>query len=117
VDPGVLRQVPHILVEEILTAGPLEVGLSAKGRVALELVDTPAVLPAGDPGVLSPGDVVVVTGGGRGVTAESLFPLVRAGRPKLVLLGRTAVADSDPPWLAGLTDEAQIKQGIAARMD
>src|SRR5206468_2465889 len=28
IDPSVLRQIPHILVEEVLTAGPAEVGLS-----------------------------------------------------------------------------------------
>jgi acyl transferase domain-containing protein len=117
IDPGVLRHVPHILVEEALTAGPPEVGLSAKGRVALQVVAAPAVLPAGDPNILSPGDVVVVSGGGRGVTAEALFPLVRASQPKLVLLGRTAVDEVEPAWLANCTDEAQIKQAIRAHMD
>jgi acyl transferase domain-containing protein/NADP-dependent 3-hydroxy acid dehydrogenase YdfG len=118
VDPVVLRHAPGVLVEEVLTKGPLEVGLSAKGRMTLELVDTPAVLPAGEASVLVPGDVVVVTGGGRGVTAESLFPLVRASQPKLVLLGRTAVsdADADAEWLAPLQDEGQIKQAIIAQM-
>jgi NAD(P)-dependent dehydrogenase (short-subunit alcohol dehydrogenase family) len=117
IDPSVLRHVPHILVEEILTAGPPEVGLSAKGRMTLEVVETAAVLPAGDPSVLAPGDVVVVTGGGRGVTAEALFPLIRAGRPKVVLLGRTTVAEAEPDWLVRLENEAQIKQALLARME
>ncbi|HEX3147858.1 MAG TPA: SDR family NAD(P)-dependent oxidoreductase [Gemmataceae bacterium] len=117
IDPTVLRHVPHILVEEALTAGPSEVGLSAKGRVALEIVESPALLPAGEPTILSPGDVVVVTGGGRGVTAEALLPLVRASQPQLVLLGRTEVADAEPDWLVNLDDETQIKQAILAQMD
>ena len=110
IDPGLLRHAPLVLVEEILTTGPLEVGLSSKGRMTLELVDAPAVLPAGDAAVLAKGDVVVVSGGARGVTAEAIMPLVRAAKPKLVLLGRTAPTDAEPEWLAGLTDEAEIKQ-------
>jgi acyl transferase domain-containing protein/NADP-dependent 3-hydroxy acid dehydrogenase YdfG len=117
IDPNVLRHVPHILVEEILTALPVEVGLSAKGRVAMEVVESPAVLPENDPGILTSGDVVVVTGGGRGVTAEALFPLVRAARPKLVLLGRTPVPDAEPDWLVHLEDEARIKQAIISRLE
>jgi acyl transferase domain-containing protein/NAD(P)-dependent dehydrogenase (short-subunit alcohol dehydrogenase family)/acyl carrier protein len=117
IDPAVLRHVPHVLVEEILTAGPIEVGLSAKGRSALELVDVPAVLPAGDPVLLTPGDVVVVSGGARGVTAEALMPLVRATRPKLVLLGRSTPADAEPEWLRPLKVEAEIKQAIIAHRD
>jgi NAD(P)-dependent dehydrogenase (short-subunit alcohol dehydrogenase family) len=85
--------------------------------VSLELVESPAEFPARDVGVLAAGEVVVVTGGGRGVTAEALFPFVRAIRPKLVLLGRTPVPDAEPDWLANLTDEAQIKQAIIARLD
>lgn len=117
IDPGVLRHVPHVLVEEILTAGPMEVGLSAKGRCSLELVEAPAVLPAGDPTVLSAGDVIVVSGGARGVTAEALFPFVRATKPKLVLLGRTPPAEIEPDWLSSLNDETEIKQAILARDD
>jgi acyl transferase domain-containing protein/NAD(P)-dependent dehydrogenase (short-subunit alcohol dehydrogenase family)/acyl carrier protein len=117
IDPNVLRHVPHILVEEILTAGPLEVGLSAKGRVTLELANAPAVAPAGESTVLYYGDVIVVTGGARGVTAEALFPLVRELKPKLVLLGRTPADANEPDWLAGLTDETAIKSAILARPD
>jgi NAD(P)-dependent dehydrogenase (short-subunit alcohol dehydrogenase family) len=91
--------------------------LSVKGTVALDVVEAPAVLPVGEPNVLATGDVIVVTGGGRGVTAEALFPLVRASRPRLVLLGRTPVSDADPSWLANLDTEVEIKQAILARMD
>ena len=114
IDPNVLRHVPHILVEEILTAGPLEVGLCSKGRVALELANAPAVLPTGDPSLLAEGDVVIVTGGARGVTAESLLPLVRESKPRLVLLGRTPLLGTEPDWLANIKDEPGIKAAIIA---
>lgn len=102
-----------LIVEEIITAGPLEVGLSTRGRITLEIAEDVA-----EPGtwLLAPGDVVVVTGGGRGMTTEALFPLVRATRPNLVLLGRTQVPEDEPDWLTGLKDEVQIKQAIIARM-
>jgi NAD(P)-dependent dehydrogenase (short-subunit alcohol dehydrogenase family)/acyl carrier protein len=117
VEPTAASELISSLVDELLTSGPSEVGLAIDGRFALEVVDAPAVFPSGTPAVFSPGDVVVVTGGGRGVTAESLFPLVRTGRPKLVLLGRTPVEDAEPAWLAGLTDEGAIKKAIAAHTD
>src|SRR5439155_6001717 len=75
VDPRACEQIAEVLVEEILTSGPVEVGLSANGRVALELIEAPVAHTAHGP--LQPGDMVVVTGGARGVTAEALFPLVR----------------------------------------
>ena len=79
--------------------------------MTLQVTGKPAVLPAGDPAVLATGDVVVVTGGGRGVTAESLFPLVRASRPKLILLGRTA-AGKGAGLAASLAGKADVKKAI-----
>ncbi len=114
IDPNVLSDVPQILVEEILTAGPLEVGLHARGRVALQLADIPAVLPAGEACLLSERDVVIVTGGARGVTAESLLPLVRESKPRLVLLGRTPLPGKEPDWLVNRTGESQIKAAVIA---
>jgi acyl transferase domain-containing protein/NAD(P)-dependent dehydrogenase (short-subunit alcohol dehydrogenase family) len=113
IDPQWLKNAAHDLVDEILTAGPLEVGMVASGRITLELQEAPAL--ANSEG-LAQGDLVIVTGGARGVTAEALFPLVRAKRPRLVLFGRTAMADDEPDWLAQLSDEAAMKQAIAAHM-
>jgi malonyl CoA-acyl carrier protein transacylase len=69
----------------------LEVGLRADGtRTTLATVAMPAEPGTSSP--LGPHSVVVVSGGGRGVTAAGLVALARACRPRIVLLGRTTLA-------------------------
>ena len=104
------------IVAELFSAGPLEVGLSAVGRSVLELVagELPAVngsLPVGE------GDVVVLSGGARGVTAEVALALAESCRPTLILLGRSPEPQAEPDWLATLETQAEIKQAILSRGD
>jgi acyl transferase domain-containing protein/acyl carrier protein len=102
------------LVEELLLAGPPEVGLAKGGRCMLERVVQP--LPGSlTTTPLQPGDVVVVSGGARGVTAEVAVALASAIRPTLVLLGRTAAPEPEPDWLRSLTGETEIKRGLGQR--
>ena len=63
---------------------------------------------------LSAGDVVVASGGGRGVTARCLVELARATRCRLVLLGRTPLED-EAADLRGADDDAAIKKVLLAR--
>ena len=49
--------------------------------------------PAPDPG-LGPEDVVLVTGGGRGIAAECAFELARASGARLALIGRSRPEES-----------------------
>jgi NAD(P)-dependent dehydrogenase (short-subunit alcohol dehydrogenase family) len=97
------------IVDEMLLAGPLEVGLSPDGRKRLELVES--ALPVAGRTPLSQGDVVIVTGGARGVTAEAALALAQASRPLLILLGRT-MPFTEPEWLKELKSEAEIMQGL-----
>jgi len=52
---------------ELFCSGPVEVGLNPQGRFMLDLTDLPT-LQAPEIAPINTGDVVVVTGGGRGVT-------------------------------------------------
>ncbi|QDV89029.1 Phenolphthiocerol synthesis polyketide synthase type I Pks15/1 [Phycisphaerae bacterium RAS2] len=99
------------LAEELRRGDEIEVGLSATGRAVLDLADAPAMdaRPA-----LHPGDVVVISGGARGVTAAAAEALALAVQPALVLLGRSPTPNEEPAWLRGMDDEAAIKQAIAA---
>jgi acyl transferase domain-containing protein len=102
------------LVDEMLQAGPLEVGLTKGGRCAPECIVQP--LPANFTGTpLQPGDMVVVSGGARGVTAEVAVALAEAFRPTLVLLGRSPAPEPEPDWLARLTIETDIKRELGQR--
>ncbi len=99
------------IVAEMSATGPMEVGLGAGARCGLELRS--AEIAAGAPAIAE-GDVVVMTGGGRGVTAESALALARRYKPTLVLLGRTSLDDAEPSWLVGLESEREIKSAIRA---
>ncbi|MBI3296868.1 MAG: SDR family NAD(P)-dependent oxidoreductase [Elusimicrobia bacterium] len=102
------------LAAELNLSGPAEIGLAADGRRVLDTVAEPAVS-----GVLalSAGDVVVVTGGARGVTAEAALALAEAVRPTLVVLGRTAAPTPEPDWLKSLFGEAELKKAVAKHLD
>jgi len=98
------------LAAEILYSGAVEVGLDAESRWELMLSDSE--YPEGKI-LLQTGDVVIVTGGARGVTAAATIALAReAGPLTLVLLGRSPLPEPEPEWLASLTDEAVMKKAI-----
>src|SRR5262249_18948353 len=59
-------------------------------RTTLATVAVPAQPGTSSP--LGPDSVVVVSGGGRGVTAAGLVALARTCHPRIVLLGRTSLA-------------------------
>lgn len=99
------------LADELLSAGPTEVGIAAAHRVTLELART-ARRPGAQQLTLGPADVVLVTGGARGVTADAVVALAETYKPTLVLTGRTPAPGPEPAHLAGLTDEAALKRAL-----
>jgi NAD(P)-dependent dehydrogenase (short-subunit alcohol dehydrogenase family) len=96
------------VVSELRYGGPeLEVGLRADGtRVTLESV---AVAERVRRVKLDSNDVVVVSGGARGVTAACVIALATQTRSKFVLLGRSALTDDAYP---GITDDAGLKHAV-----
>ena len=66
---------------------------------------------------LKPGDLVVITGGGRGITAEVAVALASAFRPRLVVLGRSPAPGPEEVWVAGIDDEADLKRALTARSE
>lgn len=103
------KAIAECLVEELLHTGPIEVGFTADNRFVLESreIDSEAgQVP------LEPGDVVVVSGGARGVTAACLLELAKTARPTLILLGRSPAPIAEPDWLTVCVDDAAIKRGL-----
>jgi acyl transferase domain-containing protein/NAD(P)-dependent dehydrogenase (short-subunit alcohol dehydrogenase family) len=99
------------VADELFRTGPTEVGLTPTGRITLKLAELPAATaPAVAP--VREGDVVIITGGGRGVTAATAVALSEAYRPFLILLGRSPEPAAEPAWLQSLGEEAQIKRAI-----
>jgi len=112
-NPAIARQV----VSELLQpdpAAPVEVGLAPERRVSLAL--TPAPLDDVPEGgiTIDAADVVVISGGARGVTAAAAEALARRCRPTLILLGRSPKPFGEPEWLSGVTRESEIKKAVIA---
>ncbi|MBO0700520.1 MAG: SDR family NAD(P)-dependent oxidoreductase [Zavarzinella sp.] len=103
---------PDLLAARVLqelTAGDdlLEVGLTrqARWRLALKPEPVPHDLP---PLALDAGSVVLVTGGASGVTSEVAKALA-AARPRLILVGRSALPGPESPATRDL-DKAALRQ-------
>ncbi len=109
---------PHVaakmLVTELLHEGPVEVGLTPSGPFALEVVEEPLAGQFETP-PLRQGEVVVISGGARGVTAEAALAIARTWHPHLVVLGRSPEPVPEPDWLARLSTETEIKQNLISR--
>ncbi|MEE8312482.1 MAG: SDR family NAD(P)-dependent oxidoreductase, partial [Candidatus Binatia bacterium] len=106
-------ELAEILAEELTTGGPdLDVGLGADGlrrvlrskRVAVE---------SGTPRLVD-GDVVVCSGGARGVTAATMIELAGRARLRFALLGRSRLI-TDPECCRGVQRDAALKKALLAR--
>ena len=99
------------IVRHALSQGPVEIGLGPDGPQTVVL-ERRSVEPGG--GTTFPGsdDTVLITGGGRGVTAEVAVAMAEAGQPRLILMGRSPEPEKEPDWLIGLNSEAEIKRAI-----
>ena len=95
--------------ELLLGGGDLEVGLDANGvRTAPRSVE--ALVPAGI-SRLAPRDVVVVTGGARGVTAACVIAWAKQTPLRFALLGRSALVP-EPAVCKGIADDAGLKGAL-----
>ena len=109
------------IVEEMLLAGPVEVGLSAAARYSLEVELEPLALLAkgADAAISAPltaRDVVLVSGGARGVTGDAALAMARQFGCTLVLLGRSALDTAEPAWARGIEGEAALKKALFAQL-
>ena len=101
------------VLEELLTVSPqdpVEIGLLPDRRVALKPVPAETMEGSVD---LDANDVVVITGGARGVTAACAFSLAAASGAAIALVGRSEAPFEEPGWLTGIHNEADMKRAIA----
>ncbi|ORB06584.1 hypothetical protein BST27_10895 [Mycobacterium intermedium] len=104
------QQIAELIADEILFGGAeLEVGLgSTHGRVTVATYESQI---SGRVTRLGHRDVVLVSGGARGVTAASVIAMARATQATFVLIGRSAL-DDEPPTARGLTAPADLKRAL-----
>ncbi|MEK6249933.1 MAG: SDR family NAD(P)-dependent oxidoreductase, partial [Planctomycetales bacterium] len=118
-DPGWMdvTEIAHNITAEILDTqarDSVEVGLDGENRYTLDLTPFPYDKDAMVTLALDPGDVVLVAGGARGVTAAAAIALAEHVPLSFVLLGRSPMPAPDPVWLDGLESEPEIKKAILA---
>ncbi|MBN6038567.1 SDR family NAD(P)-dependent oxidoreductase [Amycolatopsis sp. 195334CR] len=117
------------ILDELLTGEGAPVVLrSPAGRQSLELVETPLGLlgstgagPAGDGAAeaaalgLDSDSVVLLAGGGRGITAHFAETLAAASRCRIELVGRTSLPSGpEDPATASATTLAELRRALAA---
>lgn len=96
------------LVRIIASKGPVECGLTPSGIAVPKTVPAPFNTTADF--TLTQEDVILITGGARGVTAQCALELAEAFSPTLILLGRTPQPEREPDWLRPLQTEKEIKK-------
>jgi len=105
------------LIEEIFDTGyaHIEVGRNAEGRRLAPKLFENYVERVNDRNLaLEPSDTLLVTGGGRGVTAACVVHLAKIARCGFVLLGRTDLS-VDVSWAKGERDKMTLKRLALAR--
>nr|WP_319493088.1 SDR family NAD(P)-dependent oxidoreductase [uncultured Desulfobacter sp.] len=111
-DSKAVKKNAEAAVAMMMTRGAVEMGLDGEYCYIPELVSRPVGEPLGID--LDASDVVVISGGARGVTAECAIALARQCPAKIALLGRSEPPFEEPAWLEGMDGPAQMKQAIFA---
>ena len=58
--------------------------------------------------------VIVVSGGGRGITAQCVIEMAKLYQCKFILLGRSSIEGEEPAFAAGIDDEMSLRKAIIA---
>ena len=104
-------EIAKLICQELLQGGTeIEVGINSDAQRTTLITRTTPVTQAGN-AVITENSILVVSGGARGVTAATLKGLAKAYQPKLVLLGRTPLAEESSAT-QNVKDDAQLKQAI-----
>jgi acyl transferase domain-containing protein/NAD(P)-dependent dehydrogenase (short-subunit alcohol dehydrogenase family) len=107
-----ISQTSFQIVSELLENGPeqcIEIGLGKNSRVMPSLVSAPV---HDSPLRIDTGDVVVVSGGARGVTAQAILTLAEEVPATFILIGRSPLSETEPAWIKNISDIHAIKQAI-----
>ncbi|MBN1930170.1 MAG: SDR family NAD(P)-dependent oxidoreductase, partial [Desulfobacterales bacterium] len=111
----ITQDIAKAIVNELLNPDPMspvEIGLNADLRCTLALESAPYAQKHDIRIDLRSKDVVLITGGARGVTAAAVQALAKRVQPIIILLGRSPQPFPEPEWLQTIEGEAAIKKTI-----
>ena len=114
-DPAELpaKLAAHLCAELLADDARVEVGYAAGVRRGIGFV--PAPPPAGVPLRLGEGDLVVITGGARGLGAACALALAKRHRCALALVGRSPLPGDEPEDLAAAAEAPAPRKALLAR--
>ncbi len=107
-DPKSIKTNADAAVSMMMTRGAVEMGLDGEHCYIPKLVSKPVREPLEIN--LDKSDVVIISGGARGVTASCAIALARQCGSKIALWGRSKPPFEEPAWLKGLDTPAQMKK-------
>lgn len=107
-DPA--AQAAHTIAELRSGEPGVEVGYTGEGRWLLDLRRNGVAPQDLSRLTLDPDAVVLVTGGACGITADVTRALAERYRPRLILVGRSALPEEEPESITGVVDPAELKQ-------
>ncbi|MCP3874531.1 MAG: SDR family NAD(P)-dependent oxidoreductase [Desulfobacteraceae bacterium] len=96
-------------VSLMMTQGSIEMGLDGDSCNIPTLVDQELSFETVD---LTSDDVVVITGGAKGVTAACAIELTKNYSPTIILIGRSKTPTPEPEWAKNIYDAAKLKKAI-----
>lgn len=105
--------IARAILDELLRGGPeIEVGLSTNGKRWIRKAVSSTASASSRP--LDENEVIVVSGGARGITAECLKALADRAKVRIAVLGRTVLAET-PPSLVDCSTESELKRALATQ--
>jgi NAD(P)-dependent dehydrogenase (short-subunit alcohol dehydrogenase family) len=113
-DPN-LKPSAQLIISEMHDpdSGLIEVGHSQhRGRQTIVANEVSVDKSSLQKAEISPSSVFLVSGGGRGVTAECAIKLAEAYKSRFILLGRSSNEGSEPDWARGCSNEKELKKLI-----
>ncbi len=96
--------------DAILQRGAVEIGFTRTHAVELKLEPQSTTAAGFD---LSRSDVVVITGGARGVTAAAALAIAKRYQPTIALIGRTDIDRPEAESVRELVSESDIKRALS----
>lgn len=106
---------PELLMRESAADGPVEVGYRDGRRLAVVPVRSEVDAGSARQSELSPEDVIVWTGGARGITAEAVQELAERTHATMILIGRSALLAEEDGDLAQAADAATLRRLLIER--
>jgi len=96
-------------VSLMMTHGSVEMGLDGDYCNIPTLIDQNLNYGNVD---LNPDDVVVITGGAKGVTAACAIEMAKEYSPTIILIGRSKAPSTEPEWAKNVHDPGILKKAI-----